>query len=74
MLGIDFKNVGIVINFDFFILVLLYIYCVGWIVWVGCSGMVLFFVVLEKFYCKYVFIFVVMVENDEKVFKKIIKC
>lgn len=41
--GIDVDGVIYVINFDLFDEVESYVYWIGWIVWVGKSGIVIFF-------------------------------
>ncbi|KAL2213788.1 DEAD/DEAH box helicase [Sarocladium strictum] len=71
--GIDFKNVGTVINFDLPTSASSYTHRVGRTARAGRSGMALSFVVPEKLYRKHVPTSVATAENDERVLKKIIK-
>lgn len=72
-LGIDFKNVGSVINFDLPTSASSYTHRVGRTARAGRNGMALSFVIPEKLYRKHIPTTVQTAENDEKVLKKIIK-
>lgn len=71
--GIDFKNVGSVINFDLPTSASSYTHRVGRTARAGRNGMALSFVVPEKLYRKHVPTTVATAENDEKILKRIIK-
>lgn len=71
--GIDFKNVVVVVNFDLFMFVLLYIYRIGRMVRVGRMGIVMLFVVLKELFGKYKLMLIKSCEKDEKVLVKIVR-
>lgn len=71
--GIDFKNVGTVINFDLPTTASSYTHRIGRTARAGKNGMALSFVIPEKLYRKHMPTTVQTAEKDEKVLAKIIR-
>lgn len=53
--GFDVECIGLVINYDMLFDSEVYVYCIGWMGWVGCIGEVVLFVILWEccFICNF---------------------
>lgn len=73
LLGIDFKNVAAVINFDLPTSASSYTHRIGRTARAGRTGMALSFVVPKDLYKKHIYTSIPSAENDEKILARITK-